>query len=143
VPRRLQPVAALPLPPTVSVLVVIRNGIARSAQSASPLAPAAMHLNANLPAAYFGVPTGQLVEMGLEVALSTLNGTAPSCRELLLLLQRTFFSAGRSLAFRVQSCRSLLTDSFPRCANCALMHCRKVPLFDYLVGAHQHRGRDV
>jgi KUP system potassium uptake protein len=30
---------------------------------------AAMHLNANLPAAYFGVPTGQVVEMGLEVEI--------------------------------------------------------------------------
>ena len=28
---------------------------------------AAMHLNANLPAAYFGVPTSQVVEVGLEV----------------------------------------------------------------------------
>jgi cell volume regulation protein A len=34
-----KPVAALPLPPTVSVLVVIRDGIARSAASAPPLAP--------------------------------------------------------------------------------------------------------
>jgi potassium/hydrogen antiporter len=32
-------VEALPLPPTASVLVVIRDGIARSAMSASPLAP--------------------------------------------------------------------------------------------------------
>ena len=30
---------------------------------------AAMHLNANLPAAYFGVPTAQVVEMGLEVEI--------------------------------------------------------------------------
>jgi KUP system potassium uptake protein len=30
---------------------------------------AAMHLNANLPAAYFGVPTGQVVELGLEVEI--------------------------------------------------------------------------
>jgi KUP system potassium uptake protein len=30
---------------------------------------AAMHLNANLPAAYFGVPTEQVVEVGLEVEL--------------------------------------------------------------------------
>jgi KUP system potassium uptake protein len=30
---------------------------------------AAMHLNANLPAAYFGVPTGQVVEVGLEVEI--------------------------------------------------------------------------
>jgi KUP system potassium uptake protein len=30
---------------------------------------AAMHLNANLPAAYFGVPTGQVVEVGLEVQI--------------------------------------------------------------------------
>jgi KUP system potassium uptake protein len=30
---------------------------------------AAMHLNANLPAAHFGVPTGQVVEMGLEVEI--------------------------------------------------------------------------
>ncbi len=29
----------------------------------------AMHLNANLPAAYFGVPTGQVVEVGLEVEI--------------------------------------------------------------------------
>jgi KUP system potassium uptake protein len=30
---------------------------------------AAMHLNANLPAAYFGVPTGQVVEVGIEVEI--------------------------------------------------------------------------
>jgi KUP system potassium uptake protein len=30
---------------------------------------AAMHLNANLPAAYFGVPTSQVVEVGLEVEI--------------------------------------------------------------------------
>ena len=30
---------------------------------------AAMHLNANVPAAYFGVPIGQVVEMGLEVEI--------------------------------------------------------------------------
>jgi KUP system potassium uptake protein len=30
---------------------------------------AAMHLNANLPAAYFGVPTQQVVEVGLEVEI--------------------------------------------------------------------------
>jgi KUP system potassium uptake protein len=30
---------------------------------------AAMHLNANLPAAYFGVPTPQVVEVGLEVEI--------------------------------------------------------------------------
>jgi K+ transporter len=30
---------------------------------------AAMHLNANLPAAYFGVPTEQIVEVGLEVEI--------------------------------------------------------------------------
>ena len=30
---------------------------------------AAMHLNANLPAAYFGVPTAQVVEMGLEIQI--------------------------------------------------------------------------
>jgi KUP system potassium uptake protein len=30
---------------------------------------AAMHLNANLPAAYFGVPTDQVVEVGLEVEI--------------------------------------------------------------------------
>jgi KUP system potassium uptake protein len=30
---------------------------------------AAMHLNANLPAAYFGVPAAQVVEMGLEVEI--------------------------------------------------------------------------
>ena len=30
---------------------------------------AAMHLNPNLPAAYFGVPTAQVVEMGLEVEI--------------------------------------------------------------------------
>jgi K+ transporter len=29
----------------------------------------AMHLNANLPAAYFGVPTAQVVEVGLEVEI--------------------------------------------------------------------------
>jgi KUP system potassium uptake protein len=28
---------------------------------------AAMHLNANLPAAYFGVPTAQVVEVGMEI----------------------------------------------------------------------------
>lgn len=27
---------------------------------------AAMHLNVNVPAAYFGVPTGQVVEVGLD-----------------------------------------------------------------------------
>jgi KUP system potassium uptake protein len=31
--------------------------------------PGAMHLNANLPAAYFGVPTAQVVEVGLEVEI--------------------------------------------------------------------------
>jgi KUP system potassium uptake protein len=30
---------------------------------------AAMHLNANLPVAYFDVPTSQLVEVGLEVEI--------------------------------------------------------------------------
>jgi KUP system potassium uptake protein len=30
---------------------------------------AAMHLNANLPAAYYGVPTSQVVEVGLEVEI--------------------------------------------------------------------------
>jgi KUP system potassium uptake protein len=30
---------------------------------------AMMHLNANLPAAYFGVPTAQVVEVGLEVEI--------------------------------------------------------------------------
>jgi KUP system potassium uptake protein len=30
---------------------------------------AAMHLNANLPAAHFGVPTSQVVEVGLEVEI--------------------------------------------------------------------------
>ena len=30
---------------------------------------AAMHLNANLPAAYFGVPIAQVVEVGLEVEI--------------------------------------------------------------------------
>ena len=30
---------------------------------------AAMHLNANLPAAYFGVPTSQVVEVGIEVEI--------------------------------------------------------------------------
>jgi len=30
---------------------------------------AAMHLNGNLPAAYFGVPTSQVVEVGLEVEI--------------------------------------------------------------------------
>jgi K+ transporter len=30
---------------------------------------AAMHLNPNLPAAYFGVPTAQVVEVGLEVEI--------------------------------------------------------------------------
>src|SRR5207237_10648691 len=29
----------------------------------------AMHLNANLPAAYFGVPPAQVVEVGLEVEI--------------------------------------------------------------------------
>ena len=28
-----------------------------------------MHLNANLPAAYFGVPAAQVVEVGLEVEI--------------------------------------------------------------------------
>jgi KUP system potassium uptake protein len=30
---------------------------------------AAMHLNANLPAAYYGVPAAQVVEVGLEVEI--------------------------------------------------------------------------
>jgi KUP system potassium uptake protein len=30
---------------------------------------AMMHLNANLPAAYFGVPPAQVVELGLEVEI--------------------------------------------------------------------------
>ena len=30
---------------------------------------AMMHLSANLPAAYFGVPTAQVVEVGLEVEI--------------------------------------------------------------------------
>ena len=30
---------------------------------------AMMHLNANLPAAYFKVPTSQVVEVGLEVEI--------------------------------------------------------------------------
>ena len=30
---------------------------------------AMMHLNANLPAAYFGVPAAQVVEVGLEVEI--------------------------------------------------------------------------
>jgi KUP system potassium uptake protein len=30
---------------------------------------AMMHLNANLPAAYFGVPPSQVVEVGLEVEI--------------------------------------------------------------------------
>ena len=30
---------------------------------------AMMHLNANLPAAYFGVPPTQVVEVGLEVEI--------------------------------------------------------------------------
>jgi KUP system potassium uptake protein len=30
---------------------------------------ATMHLNANLPAAYFGVPAGQVVEVGIEVEI--------------------------------------------------------------------------
>jgi len=30
---------------------------------------AAMHLNANLPAAYFGVPTSHVVEVGPEVEI--------------------------------------------------------------------------
>jgi len=28
-----------------------------------------MHLNANLPAAYFGVPASQVIEVGLEVEI--------------------------------------------------------------------------
>jgi KUP system potassium uptake protein len=30
---------------------------------------ATMHLNANLPAAYFGVPVAQVVEVGVEVEI--------------------------------------------------------------------------
>jgi KUP system potassium uptake protein len=30
---------------------------------------ATMHLNANVPAAYFGVPAAQVVEVGLEVEI--------------------------------------------------------------------------
>jgi hypothetical protein len=29
----------------------------------------AMHLNANLPAGFFGVPTAQVVEVGLEIEI--------------------------------------------------------------------------
>jgi hypothetical protein len=35
---------------------------------------AAVHLNANLPAAYFGVPTDQVVEVGLEVGKGVQTG---------------------------------------------------------------------
>jgi KUP system potassium uptake protein len=38
------------------------------AVSREPLFPA-MHPNGNLPAAYFGVPTAQVVEVGLEVEI--------------------------------------------------------------------------
>ena len=38
---------------------------------------AAMHLNANLPAAYFGVPTAQVIEVGLEVESDLRPGPSP------------------------------------------------------------------
>ena len=50
------------------VMVIPRGnepGMADGAKSCS----AAMHLNANLPAAYFGVPPTQVVEVGLEVEI--------------------------------------------------------------------------
>ena len=50
------------------VMVIPRANMAGMAMWRKELF-AAMHLNANLPAAYFGVPTSQVVEVGLEVEI--------------------------------------------------------------------------
>ena len=50
------------------VMVIPRANMAGMAMWRKELC-AAMHLNANLPAAYFGVPTSQVVEVGLEVEI--------------------------------------------------------------------------
>ena len=46
---------------------------------------ATMHLNANLPAAYLGVPAAQVVEVGIEVrsrAKGRMGGASPSRSEI-------------------------------------------------------------
>jgi KUP system potassium uptake protein len=50
-------------------IMVIPNGVVPGMAVWRQRIFAAMHLNANLPAAYFGVPTGQVVELGLEVEI--------------------------------------------------------------------------
>ncbi len=50
------------------VMVIPKSGLGGMAEWRKELF-AAMHLNANLPAAYFGVPTSQVVEVGLEVEI--------------------------------------------------------------------------
>jgi KUP system potassium uptake protein len=50
-------------------VMVIANGVVPGMAVWRERLFAAMHLNANLPAAYFGVPTGQVVEVGLEVEI--------------------------------------------------------------------------
>ena len=50
-------------------VVVVASGIVPGMAVWRERIFAAMHLNANLPAAYFGVPTRQVVEVGLEVEI--------------------------------------------------------------------------
>jgi KUP system potassium uptake protein len=50
-------------------IMVVANGIVPGMAVWRQRIFAAMHLNANLPAAYFGVPTSQVVEVGLEVEI--------------------------------------------------------------------------
>jgi KUP system potassium uptake protein len=50
-------------------VMVIANGVVPGMAVWRERLFAAMHLNANLPAAYFGVPTEQVVEVGLEVEI--------------------------------------------------------------------------
>jgi KUP system potassium uptake protein len=50
-------------------VMVIPRGKTRSMAAWRKALFATMHLNANLPAAYFGVPTAQVVEVGLEVEI--------------------------------------------------------------------------
>jgi KUP system potassium uptake protein len=50
-------------------IMVVPSGKARGMAIWRKRIFAAMHLNANLPAAYYGVPTAQVVEVGLEVEI--------------------------------------------------------------------------
>jgi KUP system potassium uptake protein len=50
-------------------IMVIANGIVPGMAVWRERIFAAMHLNANLPAAHYGVPTSQVVEVGLEVEI--------------------------------------------------------------------------